>query len=212
MSTPEYVPFDYRTQWSAIYTSALQNGNEYATIVANKWLLETAPVAKPRTDIMTLAFEFPQEQLLAQAEDGDLYMSAVLADNQPTLTGHTFPEEILQKFADDINQNTAIGDMDHEYFDRLIAKGLSDDQIVQALKSKPAIVRAVKAMVDKGKLWVRLFIDKRYKNLVQRAKGLSLEALSKTNPVTKRVNDAKFLGFTLNMNSTPANPRTTLVY
>jgi hypothetical protein len=209
MQVPSYVPSSLQGQWQSTYNQALSFGPEYAKVFANNWLSHNVTVTQPREDLVLLSFTIEDSQLIKQTDDGEEYISAVLADLGVTSTGHKFSEAVLLKFTEQINRELPIGDVDHEEMSRLEAQGYSDEQVADVLKSrqKNGIVRAVKAIYDKGKLWVKLLIDKRYKKIVERAKGLSLEAIAKVQSDTKEVTDADLLGFTVAYHQTPANPR-----
>jgi hypothetical protein len=211
MIIPTYVPEGLKPQWQNLYASNLGKGADYAKVYANMWLKNNAVVVQPRTDLVALKFTVEDSQLVKQTENGEEYMSAILADVGITNTGHRFSEQVLMKFAEQINQTLPVGDIDHELMTELESKGYSNEQIAQLLKSKNGIVKAVKAIYEKGKLWVKLLIDKRYKKVVEKAKGLSLEAIATVQSDTKQIMDADLLGFTVAYNHSPANPRSVVV-
>lgn len=218
MEIPSYVPESAKSQWQNIFASNLVNGPEYAKLSANVWLQQNSAIVNPQPQaeerLELLSFTIDNTELVLQTLDqGQEYvLSAVLADNAMTRTGHTFSEELLKKFADQINARLPVGDMDHEEMIRLEKQGYSGAEIASMLKSrqKNGIVKAIQAVYEKGKLWVKLLIDKRYKKIMNKAKGLSIEALATVQTGDKVVKDAEFLGFTVAYNHSPANPRALL--
>jgi hypothetical protein len=219
---PNFVPSHLKDQWSTVYTSALPRGDAFATVFANQWVLQNAlvqePVKRSAETLSRLSFTIQEEQLIARTEDGEDYMTAVLSDNQPyivpssdgKITVERFSDSVLQKFADIINKEQLVGDTDHEFYDSCLNQNLSNEQIKRALKQKPGIAKAVRAVIDKGRLFLRLLIDKRYRKVLEKAKGLSLEALvSKDQNGT--VLDGDLLGFTFAIDQTPVNQRAVMV-
>lgn len=178
---------------------ALQQGasKDIATAIASQALINNFPVAVPRTDVISTAFEFQRsgEEIIIQTDGDEEYVTAVLASNE-----HLWTDEELQQFMNSINEETPVGDIDHESLKKMLKAGMTNDQIKAHIKGKKGIVKAVKAVIDKGSLYLRLAIDKRYKNIVKKAKGLSVEALRTMG----KVGTGQFLGFTVAVNEDPA--------
>ena len=63
----------------------------------------------------------------------------------------------------------------------------------------------VQAAYSQGKLWVRAIVDKRYKKIIERAKGVSAEAFCTWDESETVALDGELLGFTFNVNTTPAD-------
>jgi hypothetical protein len=205
MQLPSYVKNkdkSIQTKWLAVYNTALKKSNkEQALIVANSWLKKQKIVKQTFTKVY---FEIDKNQLIKQDANGDEYISAVLATTQKTKEGRVFTEDLLKRWEEDINNgNTIVGDVDHEFFDK-IAMDATNRQIKTALKEKPSIAKAVKAVYEKGKLWVKLLIDKRYKNVISKAKGLSIEGLVQTDD-NGIVNSGELWGMTFCVNEEPAH-------
>ena len=55
-------------------------------------------------------------------------------------------------------------------------------------------------------MWVRAIIDKRYKKIIEKANGVSLEAIV-SRDANGNVTDGDLLGFTFAVNQRPVNPR-----
>ena len=205
MKLPSYVQNknkNIQKKWIAMYKTALSKSDEASALsVANNWLKKQKIVKQTFTKVY---FEIDSNQLIKQDANGDEYISAVLATTEKTKEGKTFTEDLLKKWEEDINNgNIIVGDVDHEFFDK-IAMSATDRQIKTALKDKPSIAKTVKAIYDKGKLWVRLLIDKRYKNVIKKAKGLSIEGLVESDE-NGIVNNGELWGMTFCVNETPAH-------
>lgn len=209
---PTYVkklPEDIRARWVAVFNSTYEDeGEEVAFIVANSWLKrklkEKRQAARTghRMDIITFEIDESKE-FISRTEDGEEYVSFKLADVFKDKFGVQLTSNVLQKWADAINSgDTVLGDSDHEYYDQLLKLGYSEDEIKAAIKKKPSLAKAVQAVVDKGRLWVKALIDKRYKKQIQNSKGVSLEAII-TRDSNDQVVDADLLGFTFGIKHDP---------
>ncbi len=193
--TPEVI-----NKWISINNNVSSNENEQIAIeVANKWLQREmsnqAVVAQSLFKREKLVFEIDNKQLIKQSANGDKYISAVLASDKRNAAGRKFKPQVLKKWAEEINAGkTLVGDIDHEMFDKL-ADSAPVSAIKKALANKPSIAKTVKAIYEEGKLWLRLLIDKRYEKVIQRAKGLSLEALTETDE-NNEVSSGELFGFT----------------
>jgi len=108
-------------------------------------------------------------------------------------------------WANYINKNPKlVGDIDHEFYDKVLQSNLSDEQVRSVLKNKKGIAKMVQAKYEKGKLWVRAIIDKRYKKVIEKAKGVSAEAWFNGTD-GKMITEGELLGFTFNVKTTPAD-------
>lgn len=214
---PNYVyklSKDKQKKWLAIHNSLKDDGEDVARVVANQWLTREIKKAKINHNVHRVRFDLKQENgvLIKRSSDGEAYFEAVLMDELPNEDGIRFTPEALMGWADYINKNGLLGDVDHEEYDRLVEKGYSHEQIKSFLKNKMnSISKALKAVYDQGKLWVRGIIDKRYIKQLENAKGLSLEALADLDVVNNVVKGGELLGFTWNKNTTPASSSAKLV-
>lgn len=207
MKLPSYVKNKSKPiqdKWVAVYNTALKKGDKSsALIVANSWLKKQKKEVIKQS-FTKIIFELDNKQLIKQDANGDEYISAVLASTEETKEGKRFSEELLKRWADGINNgDTIVGDVDHEFFEK-VAMDASHKQIKTALKQKPSIAKAIKAIYEEGKLWVRLLIDKRYKNVISKAKGLSIEGLVESDDFGN-VNNGELWGMTFCVNETPAH-------
>ena len=197
-----------RKKWIAIFNRVYaKEGDKMAFMVANNWLKKQVKTLTARSTVTRDIIKFDidvSKTLIKRSRDGEEYISQVLATVDENYDGKKFTEDVLKKWEQDINSGNAyVGDIDHEMYDKVAQ--LPDDQVRDALKSKPSIAKTVKAIYEKGKLWVKLLLDKRYKKLVRKAKGLSLEAFISSNE-KQEVYDGELLGFTFCVNETPAMP------
>jgi len=211
-SLPSYVrklPDSLKAKWISIFNSTYESeGEEVAFVVANTWLkrqLKEKRVAARtghKMDIITFEIDETKE-LISRTENGEEYVSFKLADVFKDKFGVQLTKGVLQKWADAINSGaTVLGDSDHEYYDKLINLGYSEDEIKSEISKKPSLAKAVQAVVEKGRLWVKALIDKRYKKQIKNSKGVSLEAII-TRDSNDQVVDADLLGFTFGIKHDP---------
>lgn len=219
---PSYVkkfPKPVVEKWVHIYKKVLlAEGEAVALYVANEWLKfqpVTVTEAVSKTDegssLVKIFFEATGEEMVVKSVDGEDYIDFVLTDNGFDSEDLTYSEELLEGWAKSINNGLGVvGDIDHEEFN-LVAKSISEpSKAAEVIKSfKKGIAKAVKAVYEGGKLFVRAFIDKRYRKHINGAKGVSLEALVNTRPVVggKEAYSGELLGFTFAVKGDPVNPR-----
>jgi hypothetical protein len=214
MNPPGYVTkLGVEQQWTSVYHQYENQGSEVAFIAANSWLnnhLSTFTAqSKQVRDVVKFRVELG-EDFIKRTDDGEEYITAVLQDVFGDADGVQWTPEVLVKFAEEINRNGIVGDIDHSEYDRILSDALTDEQVRAMLSQKGGIAKAVRAVFQDGKLFIKALIDKRYKKQIQEAKGLSLEAVV-TKDLTGRVTDGNILGFTFAVNSEPANPRAVVV-
>jgi hypothetical protein len=197
-----------RNKWIQINnTISTQHDSNTGIIVANKWLHRTLTSnsllqAKTinSTKLEILKFNISNSGFISKTEDGQEYMEYTLANTKIDKEGDIYPIELIQKWSDYINSgNVLVGDIDHEEYNKWIASGLPEDQIIENIKKKPGIAKAIQSFIENGALKIRTFIDKRYKKLVSAANGVSLEAIITRNGSGKIV-DGNLLGFTFGIN------------
>lgn len=215
---PSYIknkPEVIRAKWIAIFNSVYRKeGEEIAFITANKWLkrhLKKVSVEAQTTKaplLETIVFELNGEQLIKQTSDGEEYIDFVLVDDKPDKKGNKYPDSLLQKWAELINNGeTFVGDIDHAEYDKIVSMATSPERAAELIRNtKKGIAKTLKAVYEKGKLWVRAIIDKRYKKQIENARGVSLEAVVSRDD-NKQIVDGSLLGFTFAVNQDPVNPR-----
>jgi hypothetical protein len=207
---PSYVknkPEEIRSKWLIIFNRVEKElGKPEAFIAANGWLkreLKKQNFLKRSV----VSFDIESEgEFIKRSSDGDEYISLVLNTTNPHYDGRVFTEELLRSWADAINLNPIVGDIDHTQYDELLSGFNSDKKIIETLKNKKGIAKSLKAIFENGRLWVRAVIDKRYKKMIQNSKGVSAEAfITETDDSDKKVLKADLLGFTFNINTKPAD-------
>lgn len=146
---------------------------------------------------------------IQKAENGEVYLEGVLSDEFRDAEGWTFVPELLQKFADQINKFGIPGFITHQDWQNFINNnmGLSQEDFIQkARQERKGILKAVKAIVDKGKLMIKAIVDKRYLNHIKKFNKMSIEAIVPIkDDNNKRYIDGTVLGLALDHN--PINPR-----
>lgn len=199
MNTPDYVPKQHVDTWS--HLNNMYGGGRTGLIAANTWLKDE--LTKPVQVRQSVKFELVKgPEFIKRSEDGEEYLTYVLATDEPHKDGKRYSKEALMALAEQISKNGIVADIDHELFDKLQYSNYTVDQIKSILQGKPGIAKAVKAIYDQGKLYIRTIIDKRYRNVIEKAKGVSLEALMDTDGDVWTGGD--ILGFTFNVNTEPA--------
>lgn len=203
-----------KAKWIAIYNTAFKKeGDKVALVVANEWLKKQTK-RKPESHAKSmqtrkLVFELDTTgDFIKKGADGEEYVSFRLADTGFDNHGDSYTPELLNKWADDINEGKVIiGDFDHKEYDRIVATTGSNEEIGKKLSEKKGIAKGIKAVFEKGVLWVKAQIDKRYRKLIQKAKGVSLEAfITKWNTDDATAIEGRLDGFSF-MFEDPANPR-----
>jgi hypothetical protein len=215
---PAYVqslPLSGQAKWSAIFKdTAEREGNDIALLVANLWLQRYLKEDEEQngTTLERISFEVDTDakELVTRSENGQEYISFKLADVMKDQFGVQLNGGILQKWADKINGGSKLqGDIDHEEYDRLLAMGLSEEEMKERLVGKNGLATAVQAIYEKGKLWVRALIDKRYKKAISKAQGVSMEALIERDNQGNVLN-GELLGWTFAVKDTPGVEGTTI--
>lgn len=209
-SLPDYVKKrddTLRSGWVEVFNRSFEKyGESRAFAIANSWL-KTQLSKNKKSFVKRSAIEFQLDSsrgFIKRDISGNEYITFVLNSNQPHKDRKVFSDQMLQKWADYINQNQdIIGDMDHLLYDKILNSNMSDDMVRSVLKGKKGIAKALQAIYKEGKLWVRAIIDKRYKKIVENAKGVSAEALCTWEG--DMAVDGELLGFSFNINTSPAD-------
>lgn len=148
-------------------------------------------------ELYTFEMSDADTKVIMNSENEEIVIEAILADNTLNTEGKFFTEEELQDIALQINSyGSTLPDVDHEKLKGLISKyGHNMDAIKAELRSEKGIFKTIKAVVDKGKLWIQAALDKRYKNHTEKFKKLSIEAVADSMP-NGRLIKPTYLGFT----------------
>lgn len=196
MNKPSYVtnkPEHIQKQWEDIYNRYSVESPAVGLGVANKWLSNQ----REELVVRDLSFKVDNEQIIQRSIGGVEYVDFLLADTIHDNYGTKYSESFLQRLADYINEHPediAEGDFNHDTLNQLQAQGYSKEGIKSKLKSlKQGVAKAVKAIYEKGKLYLRTVVDPRYKDKVLRSKGVSIEGSFVRSGDT--FVDGKILGF-----------------
>lgn len=143
------------------------------------------------------------EDFVMKSEDGNYYLEGVLADIFTDSQGWKFSEEGLKDFAEQINAGQIIGGITHKEYQELLMKYShlpNDEFIAKALSERKGILKTVKAIYEKGKLWIKAIIDKRYLKQIKKFKKMSIEAFiphKYQDKINKTYKKGRVLGFAL---------------
>ena len=210
---------DIKAKWVTIFNSVYEKeGEKIALIAANKWLQrgikKTSVEGKSDNALFIerITLELGDKQLIKQTADGEEYVDFVMTDTGADTEGNKYPESLIKRWTDKINSGESfIGDIDHKEYDEILINSSTVDEAAELIKNtKKGIAKTVKAYFDKGRMWVRAIIDKRYKKIIERAKGVSLEAIVSRN-LNGEITDGDLLGFTFAVDQRPKNPRAVIV-
>ncbi len=210
---PSYIkklPSNVRKKWVVVFNSVFsKEGEKTAFIIANgmldKWLVKRSKHVKKQKKLL---FEKAKRSLVKRS-DGFYTIDFVLTDILRDSTGLRMSLPLLEKWAEQLNSTIQIfGDTDHEEFDIVADSDLSSDEAIRVLRnSKKGFAKSIKAFIEKGKLWIRALVDPRARDIVNKAKGISLEADLEIDVRTNTAVDGELGGFTFATKSNPINPR-----
>lgn len=145
---------------------------------------------------------------VSRSESGNLVHTYVLSDIHPDKEGKAPSLNLLQKFAKFINESTPEVDTNHELFNEMSRLQNSNIEAVsRAMQFKKGMAKMVDAVVDAGKLVVKVLFDKRYEKHVDSIKGMSLEGAFEYDELTRTWTDGVPLGATFATSGEPYNPR-----
>ena len=147
---------------------------------------------------------------IQKADDGEYYLEGILSDTMTDREGKQFTEEALIDFAKQINENGLSGFITHEDWKNFCMSNshLGDEVFIAKARKRKGILKVIKAVYEKGKLWIKALIDKRYLKRVKKFNKMSLEAFIPKN--YQKGNDyvrGHILGLALDNNA--INPRAT---
>jgi hypothetical protein len=83
----------------------------------------------------------------------------------------------------------------------------SIEAVARAMSFKKGIAKMFDAVVEAGKLVVKVLFDKRYEKHADKVKGMSLEGAFQFDQATKQWTDGTPLGATFATEGDPYNPR-----
>ena len=194
-----------RETWFSVYNTAKVAVNPVkAQVIANNHVGRILNERSARVHTVNLDVKKQKGEILIRDEDGEYYLDAVLTGLEYT-DGKKLSENLLHEWADYINENGLVGDVDHQLVKDLVRKGKDNDYIRTFMKNKSGIAKAFKAFVEDGELRIRTWIDKRYRKMIDRVKGLSLESFVEYDEKdVDLITKGDIFGFTFNVDSTPA--------
>ena len=136
-----------------------------------------------------------------KASNGESYLEGILSTNDKDNDGDTFTEEALKSFAKQINEYGIAGFITHADWDEFKMKNSHlprEAFIAKARSQRKGILKTIKAVYEKGKLWIKALIDKRYVKRAKQFTRMSIEAIipSKYNN-NKVYSGGDVLGFAL---------------
>ncbi len=142
-------------------------------------------------------------------KDGEYFLEAVLTDTMVDEVGTKYTEATLIDYAKQINEYGIAGFITHADWDEFCTNNLHLDEeafVARARTERKGIFKTIKAIYEKGKLWIKALIDKRYVKQAKKFNKVSIEALV---PEQYRVNGVFTGGQVLGvaLTNTPLNPR-----
>jgi len=150
------------------------------------------------------------DTLIQKSEDGEYYLEGILSDTMTDKEGKKFTEEALKGFARQINENGLSGFITHEDWKDFCINNshLGDEVFIAKARKRKGILKVIKAIYEKGKLWIKALIDKRYLKRVKKFNKMSLEAyIPKSYQKGNEYEKGHILGLALDNNA--INPRAT---
>lgn len=150
------------------------------------------------TSLVSIGLEFCEPRIVMNGDSEEVLIEAVMADTTPNDKGQYFTETELTLIANQINTDgSTLPDEGHSVLKSLVEKfGSNYDAIEARIKEEKGIFNTIKAVVKDGKLWFQAFLDKKYKEIVSKYKGISIEVLGDDNG-SGRMMAPRYLGFTL---------------
>ena len=173
---PSYVankPKPVQDKWLSIKKQYSVDSDAVGIATANKWLASYKPLA-----IENFVFKADKEQIVQRSIGGVNYFDFLLADTRYDDYGTKYSEDFLKKIANIINDGkvSLTGDFNHETLKLLQEQGVSNESIKEKLHSlKQGVAKGIKAIYDKGRLYLRTLVDQKYHDRVMKAKGVSIE-------------------------------------
>ena len=210
------LPFYVKNKAKKVQDTWVSINNNYDTesmglAVANKWLAQQKQETLVKRDF---TFTTTEEQITFRSIGGNEYVDFVLTDTQSDRYGTGYDDKFLREMAELVNNGgvTLQGDFNHELLDKLQEQGYSKEAIKEKIKSlKQGVAKAVKAIYENGKIYLRALINPRYKKRILNSKGVSIEGSFVRE-------GSKFIGGTLlgfsfidAPNKEPGNPRSKIL-
>ena len=216
----DLLPKEGKNFYNKVYLEALKASNNVAVAQTIAWkevkkrLIPTDSGLVANSDSFKEAkvysFQMKNEdtKIVMNSDTGEIIMEAVLASTDANNEGKSFTPEALEDINAQINiHGSTLPDVEHEKLQLLVKKhGRNQNAIINELKVEKGIFKSIKSMIRDGKLWIQAFLDKRYKNHVDKFKALSIEAFAE-NDGNGKLERPKYLGFTFTNDPSIKNTR-----
>ena len=152
----------------------------------------------------------PENKLIINATGDEVTFEGILATTdtfmQDATTTRKFSEQALKDLADQINKfGSSHPDVDHEVMSQLVKQyGNNYEMIMNSLPKSKGIIKSIQAVYESGKLWIKGILGAGYKKIMNKVRGMSIEAISEdVDYSSSTINKAKYLGFTFAVKSNP---------
>jgi len=165
-----------------------------------QWVAMSADFEPP--ELFTFQIESSPQQIIVNAfNDDEIEIEGVLASTTPRKgDGKWFTEESLEALAEQINSNgSTLPDVEHAVMAALRDQFVPADRLPRKVMEEKGMFNRIKAAVRDGKLWIKAWLDARYKEIINLYKFLSIEALAKPQDDGSLI-DPMYLGFTFTEN------------
>jgi hypothetical protein len=214
------LPKAAQTMFMNVMQRQMNKGDSQATAMKIAWSVVKSKfkqvdgvwVARDDAFVETQYYTFeaePSESFITRSEDGSDIHNYVLTDVWEDAHGTSPTGELMQEWANWLNEAKPEGDVDHELFNKAISSfgPESIEKVSKIVAAKKGIGKIVKAIVQEGQLLVSVAFDKRYANHVPKIKGLSIEAAAVKDGLTGKLKKGKLLGYSFMVNKNPSNAR-----
>jgi hypothetical protein len=211
----EQVP-EIKSFYDKVYASVKDKGDAVASSIAWNAVKNRLHEVNGRIVANTSDFEVPRlfcfalenkNELIVNASGDEITFEGILASTGFFQQGYKrarFSERALINIAEQIN-NVGGGapDLDHEVLSQIAKQpGITKGLIMNAIGKAKGFIKSIQAVYENGKLWIRGVLDKSYADVINKVKGMSIEAW--TDKMDDEVIDeATYLGFTFAVNKNP---------
>ena len=125
-----------RKKWVSLFNQVYKtDGESKAMLMANTWLKKQGK-RKEFVKRSVIVFDSVDRGFIKRSSDGEDYMTFVLSSTTPHRDGKVFTEEMLKTWAQTINSNPIVGDVDHGLYDQLLSSYLSDESGFPSLSTE----------------------------------------------------------------------------
>jgi len=217
-SLPDYIlklDPSLRKKWVSIFNSVhSKEGEKMAFLVANSWLNDSMTKRSSNYKKNEKLLMERAKGTLTKRADGNFTIDFMLTDDKRDSLGLRIAPGLIQKWASQINNGILrlFGDADHKEYDIVADSSLTPEEAIRVLHdTKKGFAKGIKAFVKNGALWVRALVDGKAMKIIDKARGVSLEANLDIDPRTNTAVDGELGGFTFATKTNPINPRSKIV-